>query len=64
MFFLKLQIMRKILLALMVVIASPIIVAGSDQIYFYDPDAGVNAKSLKTAVRIILSMGTPLAISL
>jgi len=50
MFFLKLQIRRKILLALMVVIASPIIAAGSDQIYFYDPDAGVNAKSLKTAM--------------
>ena len=43
--------MRKILLVFIVaVIAFPTIVESKDQIYFYDPDAGINARSLKTAV--------------
>lgn len=43
--------MRKILLAFVVVaIAFPMIAESKDYIYFYDPDAGINARSLKTAV--------------
>lgn len=43
--------MRKILLAFIVVATVfPTIAESKDYIYFYDPDAGINARSLKTTV--------------